>query len=152
MFKSTTVLLSLAVLGSLLTGSACSAAEGTRVINLRGQRIPSIFYGTRPDARFARTYRSLINRAGYSASCSIQEAVLRNTDHPARLLRVQTECHSHYMLCEDRSCGSSCRGGTEQWCYADDEQPCIDGFEDDAFGCETRSCNEEHECFQTDCP
>jgi hypothetical protein len=152
MVKSNTILLNVVILSSLLMGSACFAAEGTRVANLRGQRIPSIFFGARPNARFARVYKSLINRAGYSPSCSVQKAVLRNTDRPARLLRVQTECYSHYMLCEDRSCGSSCGGGMEQWCYADDLQPCTVGYGNDMEGCATRNCQEEHECFQTDCP
>ena len=122
-------------------------ARRVRVTNLQGDEIPSIFYGAPSNARLAKLYKSLTVSPSGSPPCTAQRAVFRDTALEVHLLRVQTDtCRSHYVLCEERFCGS-CLGGNESWCYSDaTEEPYSKGYELDHVGC-VGHCTEEHECW-----
>jgi len=116
----------------------------SRTINLRGDEIPSIFSGARSNARLAKLYKGLRNLPSSSPPCTAKQAALREAAFDAHFLRIQSDtCRGHYMLGEDRFCGS-CLGGNETWCYSHaTEEPYSKGYELDHAG----HCTEEHECW-----
>lgn len=141
-----------AVVGLLLVISTCSAeVRESRIIDLRGQQIPSIFYGVQPNARIASVYSRLNGGSrGNSRSCSIQKTVFHETDQMVRLLTVSA-CQSHYMMPETRNCGS-CLGGSEDWVYVDSLQAdYCDGYDWDNMGCDGM-CREEEQCWNDNEP
>src|SRR5947207_12904257 len=123
-------------------------AKGTRIINLHGTQISSIFYGLSPNPKITPEYfRVMKTNSGNTRSCPVlKTAVYRESDGLARLVNVQGFCGGHYQVEITRHCGS-CLGGTEGWTYSDSNLATYcDGYAIDPDGC-TGGCNEHSWCY-----
>ena len=122
-------------------------AKGTRIINLHGTQISSIFYGLSPNPKITPEYfRVMKTNSGNTRSCPVlKTAVYRESDGLARLLQVQGGSCCHYQWEITSDCGS-CQGGTEEWTYSDSQLATYcDGYTFD-MGC-VGNCVDHGWCY-----
>jgi len=124
-----------------------ASSTQARTIDRHGKQIPSIFSGVSPSARIALEYARRINERREILG-SFRTTIYRRADR-GQLKEVcggPPPCRSHYQVQYTRSCGSSCGGGEENWCYADSiNASYCDGYFIDMTGCAS-GCQEENAC------